>query len=561
MTPIPVPHRWLAMILGIAFLLDGLLTVDAGGGIGLRVLVSLPGSALIALCAFYSLSRPVVGAVLGVVTLTLSSLAIRSAEAMVISIGLDNISLTELVAGTAITVIVVWRAAPVPAAASVAALVTGCVAAIIIRNLPGWPYYTRPGLVPAPNDNATTTAMLGLFLLIASVGAGVYLRRTGRQRTETEMGALIRKQWPLAAALAVVGLVEILQGSVVGLASGAVAGVCAFFAPKHPLRGAVVAAAAISALSVLSRLEGAGPTLSFTTIAASMALVAYAVRFLPRREAFWGTIALVVANGLAVQASLRNLTFALDMILLLLFLLGVAVATGWYFRARDRERNQTVRAAVVSAQQGERLALARELHDVVAHHVTGIVVQAQAALLVADNNPGVAVTALEKIERSGSEALTAMRTLVGGLRDGTAGFGAVGEATTDLRADLISLVEHAIGPPVSLDLDLPGQLPHEVGRSVLRLAQESLTNVGKHAPDATEVRLRVANLGDQLHIRITDDGSTRPVTPVGGSGGYGLVGMRERVELLGGRFEAGPSGYVGWSVEAWLPLSTYRGNE
>jgi signal transduction histidine kinase len=93
-----------------------------------------------------------------------------------------------------------------------------------------------------------------------------------------------------------------------------------------------------------------------------------------------------------------------------------------------------------------------------------------------------------------------------------------------------------------------------MGRSVLRLVQESLTNVGKHAPDATTVHVRVATNTDSLHIRVSDDGRTRPANPVGGSGGYGLVGMRERVELLGGRFEAGPSGYVGWNVEAWLPL-------
>jgi signal transduction histidine kinase len=206
------------------------------------------------------------------------------------------------------------------------------------------------------------------------------------------------------------------------------------------------------------------------------------------------------------------------------------------------------------------MALARELHDVVAHHVTGIVVQAQAALMVAENNPGVAVPALEKIERSGTEALKAMRTLVGSLRDGTAAWaagdtGMAEQATTDLAGDLAGLAENFTGPPVELELDLPDQLPHEVGRSVLRLVQESLTNVGKHAPDASVVRVLVAvTLSDILHIRVADDGTQRPADPAGGSGGYGLVGMRERVELLGGRFDAGPSGYVGWSVEAWLPL-------
>jgi signal transduction histidine kinase len=570
MTPIPVPHRWLAIILGIAFVLDGLLILQSAGSPTTRDLLALPGSAVLALCAFYGLTRPVIGAALGAATLTLSSLLIRYAEVFVQSIGLDNITLTEMVAGTVLTVLVVWRATPAAAAVCTTALVVACVAAIMIRETVHYctPYYCEPGdprVLFAVDGDLATSAVFGFLLLIASVGAGVYLRRTGRQRTETEMSALVRKQWPLAAAIAVVGLVELSQGSVVGLFSGAIAGVCAFFAPRYPLRNALIAAAAIGALPLLTGLNFAGPGLSISSLAASMALIAYLVRYLPRREAFWGTFALVMANSFAIGVGSRGYLTDPTLVLILVFLLGVAVVTGWYFRARDRERNQTVRAAVTTAQQSERMALARELHDVVAHHVTGIVVQAQAALLVAGKNPGVAVTALERIEHSGTEALTAMRTLVGSLRDGTAGFAAAGEATTDLRADLVALAENFAGPPVVLDLDLPNALPHEVGRSVLRLVQESLTNVRKHAPDASEVRVRVADVGhdsdNQLHIRVVDDGASRPVNPVGGSGGYGLVGMRERVELLGGRFEAGPSGYVGWSVEAWLPLGTHRGKE
>ncbi|GAB3430009.1 sensor histidine kinase [Actinophytocola sediminis] len=557
MTPIPVPHRWLAAILGIAFVLDGLLTVDAVGLTGQRDLLALPGSAALALCAYYGLTRPVAGALLGVVTLTLSTLFIRLDNTFVASIGLDHISLTEMVAGTVLTVLVIWRAPPSAAFGCTSALVITCLSAIILRDSR---YSPSSDLRPySGGTDLAMTAMLGLALLIASIATGIYLRRSGRQRIETPLSALIRNQWPLAAGLAVVGLVT--ESTVIGVLSGAIAGVCAFFAPRYPLRNALIASGAIGVISLFTQTQGSGTVFSFTGFAASMALIAYLVRLRPPRMAFLGTGALVVANVFALRIGTQTAMSDSTPLLFLLVLLGVAIVTGWYFRARDRERNQTVRAAVTSAQQGERMALARELHDVVAHHVTGIVVQAQAALLVAEKNPAVALTSLAKIERSGTEALTAMRTLVGGLRDGTAGYAAVSEATTDLRADLTSLVEHAVGPPVTLELDLPTAVPPEVGRSVLRLAQESLTNVGKHAPDATDVRLRVASVGDQLHIRVTDNGSARPVNPVGGSGGYGLVGMRERVELLGGRFVAGPSGYVGWSVEAWLPLGTYRGNE
>ncbi|MCT2586668.1 sensor histidine kinase [Actinophytocola gossypii] len=559
MTPMPVPHRWLAAILGVAFVLDAFIAIESYGGA--RNVLVLPGSALIALCAFLALTRPVVGALLGVLTLLLSSALIASAELYIRSIGLTNITLTEMVAGTVLTVFVVWRGTPVAATACTAALVVGCLAAVVVRGLRSCHvYFCDPGLTLGARDLAVT-GMLGFFLLGAAIAVGVYLRRAGGQRVETEMNTLVRKQWPLAVALAVVALFELPPSGSDGLPgvfSGVIAGVCAFFAPRNPQRNALIAAGVIAGLPLITGLSATSDQpMTLTNLAASMALVAYVVRQASRRDAVWSTLALVVANGFALGIRSPMFVTNSSSVLLLLFLLGVAIVTGWYFRARDRERNQTVRAAVNSAQQGERMALARELHDVVAHHVTGIVVQAQAALLVAAKNPGVAVTALEKIEYSGTEALTAMRTLVGSLRDGTAATAdpaATGQATTDLRADLAALVDNYAGPPIALDLDLPEELPHEVGRSVLRLVQESLTNVGKHAPDATEVRVRVARLGETLHIRVVDDGARRPVKPAGGSGGYGLVGMRERVELLGGRFEAGPSGYVGWSVEAWLPV-------
>ncbi len=563
MTPIPVPHRWLAVLLGVVVLLDFLLILQEDRST--QGLLLLPGAVAMALCAYFGVDRPEIFAPVGAAVLTATSIPIGYYDIVVPSIAIDNVLLTELVAGTVLTVLVVWRCTPLVATACTTALVAACFAAILVRQ-PGC-YYTEHcgsefGLYTSA-DLAQSLAF-GFFLLVGSVVAGLYLRRSARQRVETEMGALVRKQWPLGAALAILGMLQLAQSGAAGtlvLAGAGVASVCAFFGPKYPLRNSVIAAGAIALASLMSSVVlgmDDSVMISFTAIAASMALVAYVVRLLPRATAALGTGALVV--GIVVSLATRSTRVLTDTntSLFLLFLLVVSISAGWYFRARDRERNQTVRAAVTSAQQGERMALARELHDVVAHHVTGIVVQAQAALLVASKNPGVAVTALEKIEYSGTEALTAMRTLVGSLRDGTAMAGSAdstSQATTDVAADIRSVVDNFAGPPVSLDLSLPDQLPHEVGRSVLRLVQESLTNVGKHAPNADDVRVRVVALGDELHIRVVDNGSGRPLSPVGGAGGYGLVGMRERVELLGGRFEAGPSGFVGWSVEAWLPLT------
>jgi signal transduction histidine kinase len=565
MTPLPVPQRWLAALLGIALLLD--LVMLIGGGAN-RSVLALPGATAMAVCAWFGVSRPAIGATLGALTLTVSSVLLRLADVNVPSVGLTHIMLSELVSGTALVVLVVWRSAPSVAVASVTALVVSCVAAIVIRLLTCWSAscFDSPSSFVrlVPSTDIFATLVFGFGLLVAAVATGLYLRRTTKQRVETEMSVLIRKQWPLGGALALLVLLELTElgdyTGIVSLAGSVAAGVCAFFAPKYPLRNAVLAAGALVfaglADGVASSSYGA---FSISSTAACMALVAYLVRYVQPKQAAWGTVMLAGALVISMAARSGNALDNPDTMFITTFLLLVGVATGWYFRARDRERNQTVKAAVTSAQQGERMALARELHDVVAHHVTGIVVQAQAALMVAGKNPDVALPALERIERSGTEALTAMRTLVGSLRDGSAAWtagtsDATEQATTDLAADIHGVVENFTGPRVGLDLRLPPELPHEMGRSVLRLVQESLTNVGKHAPDASAVTVRVATVDDTLHIRISDDGSKRPANPAGGSGGYGLVGMRERVELLGGRFEAGPSGYVGWSVEAWLPM-------
>jgi signal transduction histidine kinase/DNA-binding CsgD family transcriptional regulator len=341
-----------------------------------------------------------------------------------------------------------------------------------------------------------------------------------------------------------------------GLVGAVVAAGCAVLAPLHSVRFAGIGAVAIglpTAAVLLIEVADRGHHLvpvTLTQLAASMALIAFATRYGQPHTAMVSTAALVVANaaGLLDRAG----RFDRDSVLVVAFLLVVSVATGLYFRARDRERTQSMRVAVSGAQQAERMALARELHDVVAHHVTGIVVQAQAARLVADREPEQAVAALERIADTGAEALTAMRMLVGSLRgaEPAGGGTAPARATSDLAADIRTMIEQFTGPAVRLELNLPDRLPDEMGRSVLRLVQESLTNVSKHAVDAGVVRVSVTCEGPELHVRVHDDGSARRGAPVGGSGGYGLVGMRERVELLGGYFKAGPASDGGWVVKA-----------
>ena len=220
-----------------------------------------------------------------------------------------------------------------------------------------------------------------------------------------------------------------------------------------------------------------------------------------------------------------------------------AVTAGRYRRLLERSRAEKAAAAEERARRDERLDMARELHDVVAHHVTGMLVQAQAALVVAEQDKGKACAMLNGIIDGGTDALGAMRLMVKTLRDNGAA-----AATGDLSADLLQLVEKS-GLQVRANVELASEVPPELGRSVLRLVQEALTNVRKHAVDATDVEVDVRLGAGAVMLSVVDNGTARPSH----SGGFGLVGMRERVHELGGRFFAGATG-EGWLVTAELPL-------
>ncbi|SDO43535.1 sensor histidine kinase [Lentzea jiangxiensis] len=232
-----------------------------------------------------------------------------------------------------------------------------------------------------------------------------------------------------------------------------------------------------------------------------------------------------------------------DSVQLMLILSAIMVAGGLLLRLRERSREALAAAAEERARRDERLDMARELHDVVAHHVTGMLVQAQAALVVAEQDKAKACAMIPGIVEGGTEALGAMSAMVRTLRDNGAA-----TATTDLTADLHRLAERS-GLPVRTTVELTEDVRPELGRSVLRLVQEALTNVRKHAFDATSVEVDVRLGASAVQLSVVDNGRTRPAH----SGGFGLVGMRERVHELGGRFFAGPTG-EGWLVTAELPL-------
>lgn len=375
---------------------------------------------------------------------------------------------------------------------------------------------------------------------------------------------LAKRQWPLALSLAAIAIAE--TGSIdTPLGWWQVPGVlviCAIsvLAPRRPFDAALAVAFAIVCVALYLRFLGvafephfflSGVNISIT--GAAMATIAVLVRESSHPRAVSGTVLVVAAMiaaevlGWPIVAAVEYTEWEPDTTSYLFgacIVLVLAVGTGLYFRARDNERASQLAASVAAAQNAERMALARELHDVVAHYVTAIVVHAQAGQLNRE------VDVLPAIATSGTEALTAMRRLVGTMRDGTSAGPA---ASSSLMDDVRELAAES-GLPVRLSFELEDAVPQELARSVLRLVQESLTNTQKHATSVSSVDVALSSSEGVLRLAVYDDGIASGV-PVGGSGGYGLVGMRERVELLGGTFSAGRREPAGWTVRAELPLA------
>ncbi|GAA3442278.1 two-component sensor histidine kinase [Planomonospora venezuelensis] len=235
---------------------------------------------------------------------------------------------------------------------------------------------------------------------------------------------------------------------------------------------------------------------------------------------------------------------------------SVAAGVGAYLRFQLERR----REAVHTVRRAERLELARELHDLVAHHITGIVVQAQAARVVAEQKPEAVLGALDAIAGAGADALTSMRRLVSVLRAEDEAARSPGTRLADMRA----LVERfsAGGPQVAFEVAqgiADDTLPPEVMTTLHRVLQESLTNVRRHAPGTgwVEADLRLAD--GSVRLRVRNYGSAADARLTGLGGGFGLVGMAERVEALGGRLQAGPTPEGAWEVVAELPAPAAPG--
>lgn len=392
-----------------------------------------------------------------------------------------------------------------------------------------------------------------------AVGHHPYPR--GVERWERLAAVMTRgAQLGLLALLALASVADLLLGAQLDrVSSGALLSDAVVFLAVLAVsleRRALVPATAVALAGalVLSQIERSGPNDRPALVGVLVGIGALTATC-ARRAPAWALALLIPTSVVAVidqadRPTHRDVTAYL--VLLALAGIGACIAGGGYLRWLDWQRGQ----AALEARTEERLDLARELHDLVAHYVTGIVVQAQGAQAVADTRPDVAVDALATIERAGADALAAMRRMVGALRDADDG----AMAPPAGLAGLHELVERtsALGVPVRLRAaeGVLDELPPAVAGSVHRIVQESLTNARRHARDATLVDVQVTRVAGAVAIRVHDDGvdADRPAR----GAGYGLVGMQERATALGGSLRAGPDERGGWSVEALVPLAAAR---
>lgn len=276
-----------------------------------------------------------------------------------------------------------------------------------------------------------------------------------------------------------------------------------------------------------------------------------------RRRSVWMSVALVpcvvvsvvpFASGFEHVSSIviRNLAFVL-----------LAIAAGEVLRTRrvsEQRMVQSAEQATLRRVGEERLRIAREIHDVVAHAMTAINVQAGVAAHLLERDPGQAYDALRNIKHTSGAALTDLRSTLEVLRDPAAaaplgppaGLGDIAELTGGLRS---------AGVTVTLDIDSAADVPAPVQSVAYRVVQEALTNVARHAR-ASATKVSVRRVPGAITIDVTDDG-TIPARPLTGETlGNGVRGMRERAAALGGTLDAGPDQGGGWRVHAWLPMAT-----
>ena len=309
----------------------------------------------------------------------------------------------------------------------------------------------------------------------------------------------------------------------------------------HPL--AVVATVfGVIAVVDIGLMAADAPALDVYTMLYFMLLPYSLFRWGSGREAVAGLAIILVPATMALLVSWPGVAEAIGGVAVLVS----ACALGWAVRSQHGARERRLE----QVKSEERVLLARELHDTVAHHVSAIAVQAQAGRALAATTPSAPLEALEVIEVEASRTLAEMRAMVRVLRNETPVDYAPQPGVADLeRLSGASPAGPRVEVRVSGDV---APLPAAIDSAVFRIAQEAVTNARRHARNATLIDVSVAGDRSTVSVVVRDDGDPAPADPVAGTG-FGITGMVERALLLGGACRAGPCPDRGWAVSATLP--------
>ncbi|GAB3618717.1 histidine kinase [Okibacterium endophyticum] len=337
-------------------------------------------------------------------------------------------------------------------------------------------------------------------------------------------------------------------------------------APARPVLAIVVFVVSIFALASMSTISG-GRTYpwpwSVTSMLAFAALIALLTFYRGWQLGLWAyLLSLATSVGVTVwqQLGVQQLDAAMANIIIATSITGAVYLLAVLIAQRQRIRAQLLQEREISAAEQsrrmlveERQRIARELHDVVAHSMSIIQVQATTARYRLPEINDAAATEFDDIGRSAREAMSEMRRLLGVLRNG--------EEDADLVpqqgiGDIAGLVDSAARAGVAISLsqgEIPADVPASVHVATFRIAQEAISNAVRHAPGAP-ITVSLGGTTQAVTLMIVNAPSTTPPGPLSRGSGHGLVGMRERASFLGGTVESGPTEGGGYRVRAVLPL-------
>ena len=360
--------------------------------------------------------------------------------------------------------------------------------------------------------------------------------------------ARVARDWALFAlilgiAVAEVAFIDEMAWRWLGVVVGLILAFATLWRRTRPLPSVALGFGAFMAVDLATTVAGAESF--FLNAGLAVLVLMYALfRWGTGRQAAIGSLIALAGGAVSVTTSSTSATDAIVGLPVLLF----PAALGASVRYRSIVRNQQFERVRFE----ERDTLARELHDTVAHHISAIAIQAQAGkVLVTAGDLAGTEESLSLIEKQATLSLTEMRSVVAALRRaGEASETSVARGIGDIQD--LATPEGAPGPRVQVEMrgELDDLRPG-VQAALFRVAQEAVTNVNLHATHAGRVAVSVVGEHDTVHLEVTDDGDR--VALVGRPSGYGLVGMEERVTLLGGTFQAGPGPGRGWTVRATIP--------